>query len=84
MLAGLGCGLVVGLVNGLCVALLQISPFMVTLGTMSVATGVAFLLTNGIPVYGMPVSYVQDSAGRCGSGFPLRFIWPLPSSQRSG
>ena len=59
VLAGLGCGLVVGLVNGLCVALLQISPFMVTLGTMSVATGVAFLLTNGIPVYGMPVSYVQ-------------------------
>src|SRR5437016_775761 len=31
--AGLGCGLAVGLANGLCVALLRISPFMVTLGT---------------------------------------------------
>ena len=39
VLAGLGCGLAVGLVNGLCVAFLQVSPFMVTLGTMSVASG---------------------------------------------
>jgi ribose transport system permease protein len=59
VLAGLGCGVVVGLVNGLCVAWLRISPFMVTLGTMSIAEGVAFLLTNGIPVYGMPVGYVR-------------------------
>jgi ribose/xylose/arabinose/galactoside ABC-type transport system permease subunit len=58
MAAGIGCGLAVGLVNGLCVAFLRISPFMVTLGTMSIATGVALLLTNGIPVYGMPKSYV--------------------------
>lgn len=58
--AGLGCGLAVGLVNGLCVALLRISPFMVTLGTMSIATGLALLLTNGIPVYGMPKPYVDE------------------------
>ena len=59
VLAGVGSGLAVGLVNGLCVAFLRISPFMVTLGTMSIATGVALLLTNGIPVYGMPASYVN-------------------------
>lgn len=63
VLAGLGCGLAVGLVNGLCVAYLRVSPFMVTLGTASIATGTALLLTNGIPVYGMPVSYV-DGFGR--------------------
>ena len=57
--AGIGSGLAVGLVNGLCVAFLRISPFMVTLGTMSIATGVALLLTNGIPVYGMPKAYVD-------------------------
>src|SRR5258705_938430 len=39
--AGLGCGLAVGLVNGLCVAFLRVSPFMVTLGTASIATGFA-------------------------------------------
>ena len=32
---------------------------MVTLGTASIATGFALLLTNGIPVYGMPVGYVD-------------------------
>lgn len=60
VLAGLGCGFAVGLVNGLCVAWMRISPFMVTLGTMSIAGGVAFLLTDGIPVYGMPVGYVKN------------------------
>jgi ribose transport system permease protein len=58
--AGIGSGLAVGLVNGLCVAFLRISPFMVTLGSMSIATGVALLLTNGIPVYGMPKVYVDE------------------------
>jgi len=63
ILAGLGSGLAVGLVNGLCVAFLRVSAFIVTLGTMSIATGLALLLTNGIPVYGMPKFYV-DSFGR--------------------
>ena len=60
VVAGLGCGVIVGLVNGLCVAFLRISPFMVTLGTMSIATGCALLLTSGIPVYGMPKSYIEN------------------------
>jgi ribose transport system permease protein len=60
VLAGLGCGLVVGLVNGLCVAKLKISGFVVTLGTMSATAGVALIITNGIPVYGMPKPFVQD------------------------
>jgi ribose transport system permease protein len=61
--AGLGSGLAVGLVNGLCVAYLRVAPFMVTLGTMSIATGIAQWLTSGIPVYGMPVGFV-DGFGR--------------------
>jgi len=58
--AGLGCGLAVGLVNGACVAFLRISPFMVTLGTLWIATGVGLLLTNGIPVYGMPDPFIKE------------------------
>ena len=58
VLAGLGCGLAVGLANALCVAVLRVPPFMATLGTMSIANGLGLLLTNGIPVYGMPDSYV--------------------------
>ena len=69
VLAGTGCGAAIGLVNGLCVAFLRISPFMVTLGTLSIATGLGLLLTQGIPVYGMPESFV-DEFGR-GSWFGL-------------
>ena len=63
VVSGIGSGLAVGLVNGLSVAFLEVSPFIVTLGTLSIATGVALLLTNGIPVYGMPQAYV-DGFGR--------------------
>ena len=58
--AGLGGGLATGLVNGICVAFLRISGFVVTLGTMSATLGVALILTNGIPVYGMPRGFVTE------------------------
>ncbi|WP_412771033.1 ABC transporter permease, partial [Ralstonia solanacearum] len=54
IVAGLGCGVVVGLINGFCVAKLKVSGFVVTLGTMSATAGVGLMITNGIPVYGMP------------------------------
>ncbi len=60
VLAGLGCGLGIGLINGACVAFLRISPFMVTLGTLWIASGIGLLLTNGIPVYGMPDEFVKQ------------------------
>jgi ribose/xylose/arabinose/galactoside ABC-type transport system permease subunit len=40
-----GCG--VGLVNGFIVEVLRINPFICTLATLSVASGIAFLVTNG-------------------------------------
>ncbi|MBX9629670.1 MAG: ABC transporter permease [Burkholderiales bacterium] len=69
--AGMGCGFVTGLINGACVAFLRISPFMVTLGTSSIATGVALLLTNGIPVYGMPDAFVKDFGRAIWFGLPM-------------
>ncbi len=71
VVAGMACGFVTGLVNGACVAFLRISPFMVTLGTSSIATGVALLLTNGIPVYGMPDAFVKDFGRAVWLGLPM-------------
>jgi ribose transport system permease protein len=71
MLAGLACGVVVGLVNAACVALLRIPPFMATLATMSLADGASLLLTNGIPVYGMPAGYVQSIGRAIILGLPV-------------
>jgi ribose transport system permease protein len=70
VLAGLGCGVFIGLINGLCVAFLRISPFMVTLGTLSIATGIGLLLTNGIPVYGMPDAFVKEFGRALWFGLP--------------
>ena len=70
VLAGVGCGVATGLVNGLCVAFLRISPFMVTLGMLSIASGIGLLLTNGIPVYGMPKEFVKGFGRALWFGLP--------------
>ena len=70
ILSALGCGLFIGLINGLCVAFLRVSPFMVTLGTLSIASGLALLLTQGIPVYGMPEVFVDDFGRALWFGLP--------------
>ncbi|MGN1286256.1 MAG: ABC transporter permease [Bradyrhizobium sp.] len=68
--AGLGCGVVVGLVNGFCVARLKVSGFVVTLGTMSATAGVGLMITNGIPVYGMPEIFVKGFGRAQAFGLP--------------
>ncbi|WP_306120680.1 MULTISPECIES: ABC transporter permease [unclassified Roseitalea] len=70
---GLGVGLICGLANGLMVTKFRINPFIATLGMLSIARGVALLLTGGIPVnyagwaeylgagrlYDVPVSFLM-------------------------
>ncbi len=50
LLAGLATGACVGLINGLLLTRLNINPFIATLGTLSVARGLALLFTGGIPI----------------------------------
>ena len=57
LLAGFGAGLSIGIVNGIGVALFNVSPFMMTLGMASVGFGIALYLTGGVPVYGMPPEF---------------------------
>jgi ribose transport system permease protein len=53
-LCGAIAGTLVGVVNGVGVAWLGVSPFIMTLGTQSVGFGVALLMTGGVPVSGLP------------------------------
>ena len=55
--AGLLTGTTVGLLNGLLVARFNLQPFIVTLGTMGVARGLALGLTNGAPIRDLPPSF---------------------------
>ncbi len=57
VIAGMVAGMVIGAVNGAGVALLGVSPFMMTLGMASVGFGIALYMTGGTPVYGMPVQF---------------------------
>ena len=62
----------IGLVNGVMVAYLDLPPFIATLGMMSIARGAAYTVTGGQPVYTMPASFVAVS-GRV-AGIPLYAI----------
>jgi len=47
VLAGLAASLIVGLANGFCIAVLGLSPFVTTLGALSIVRGLAYVVSNG-------------------------------------
>lgn len=57
--AGLLAGLAVGLLNGIGVALVGVSPFIVTMGVQSIGFGAALYLTGGVPVSGLPPQFSE-------------------------
>lgn len=61
-LAGLA-GSAVGLVNGIGVAYGKVSPFIVTLGTMTIVRGLALLTSHGQPVFGVSKQFEAVSGG---------------------
>lgn len=64
VVVGLLFGATVGLVNGLLVRWLAISPLIVTLGASLVYTGLAFAVSKGYSVYGFSADFVAIGAGR--------------------
>jgi ribose transport system permease protein len=71
ILAGVGAGTLVGIVNGLGVAVCNVSPFIMTLGTAAISFGIALTLTSGVPVYGIPDAF--------GTIFSFGRIFDIPS-----
>lgn len=61
--AGLLTGLLSGAINGTLVAFAKLPPFIATLGTMTAARGVAFTLTNGIPIANLPATFTIFGTG---------------------
>ena len=66
VIAGLVVGLIVGFGNGVLIAALGMNPFVVTLGTQVLVTGVLFVLTDASPVYGVPDAFTFIGLGRLG------------------
>ncbi|MEW5921748.1 MAG: ABC transporter permease [Bacillota bacterium] len=66
ILIGLAAGGLVGAANGSIISLFKINPFIVTLGFMSLARGLALIITGGIPIYGFPRAFTWWGSGHIG------------------
>jgi ribose/xylose/arabinose/galactoside ABC-type transport system permease subunit len=66
------CGAAFGIINGLIISWFRASPFIVTLGALSIARGLALTATGGLPIYDLPDRYVNT----LGFGSVLGIPWP--------
>jgi ribose transport system permease protein len=66
VLGSLLAGAAAGLLNGAIITLTGITPFVVTLGTMSIFSGLALIVSGGQTVYGLPASFNDLFAGSAG------------------
>jgi ribose transport system permease protein len=75
LLAALAAGLVVGLLNGVGVAVFRISPIVMTLGMNNVAQGATLLYTDGTPSGGVPDASRFFATGFLGPFSVLVLLW---------
>jgi ribose transport system permease protein len=72
--AAMGVAIAWGCVNGLLVAVVNVPPFIVTLGSLGAALGVARLLSNGTTVGGTPPTFSGDIGQAQVLGMPVPFL----------
>lgn len=66
---GLGCGIL----NGLIITQLGVTPLIATLGSMSLLSGFALILTGGRTLFGLPQNFIQTFGGNI-LGAPV-IVW---------
>lgn len=72
IIIGILTGVFVGLVNGLLITKIDIPPFIVTLGMLSIARGFIMVLTRGWPISDIPDSFLFLGQGHLfGIPFPV-------------
>ncbi len=72
LIAGLLTGLAVGAFNGLVVSKTSIPPFIVTLSTMNIARGAAYVYTGG-----QPIRVMSDDFNFIGAGYVSKIPTPV-------
>jgi ribose transport system permease protein len=78
LLAGFATAGAAGSLNGLLVARFGVAPFIVTLGTMSMARGTATVLTSGYFLSGLPAAYLDIGRGQLfGLPYPIYVVLVL-------
>jgi len=74
VLVGLGMGLVIGLFNGISISYLKVPAFVGTLGAMSIAKGMTFLLTNAKPIPSLDATFKLIGGGEIGGWLPIPIV----------
>lgn len=74
VLTGLAMGLAIGLFNGICIAYLKVPAFVGTLGSMSIAKGLTFLLTSAKPIPNLSASFKKIGGGMVFGFLPIPVI----------
>jgi ribose transport system permease protein len=69
--AGFGAGTLVGVINGIGVALFRVPPFMMTLAMSWIVFGIILMITGGLPVYGIPESFGAVLGYGVAGGVPI-------------
>ncbi len=77
-MACLGTGTTCGLINGLGVVGLGLHPFIITLGTMSIFRGVAFVTTRAQSIGQFHSAFVEQFISRRVTVGDNEFIYPVP------
>ena len=72
ILAGVFVGMCLGVINGTLINLLQLHPFVVTLGTNTIFRGVALVICDGKPIEKLPKAFKTISLYY--HGFPIPFM----------
>src|SRR5688500_13579338 len=67
----LGVGTICGLLNGGMIVALRVHPFIITLGTMAIFRGIAFVITKGQSVGAFPETFREMILFNFGSGLSL-------------
>ncbi|PZQ83090.1 MAG: ABC transporter permease [Ancylobacter novellus] len=80
VLFGVLIAIALGAVNGIGVSLLNVQPFMMTLGMTSVGFGLALFATSGMPVMGLPGAFGQALGYGTFFGLPLPICVALTSA----
>jgi ribose transport system permease protein len=78
ILAGLGTAALIGFANGVAVAKLKLSPFVTTLGTLSIVRGLTYVATYGrgaFPTGPDKDLFVAVTAGRLFDVVPVSFVY---------
>ncbi|MDZ7304413.1 MAG: ABC transporter permease [candidate division KSB1 bacterium] len=67
-------GIVFGWLNGFFITRGKLPPFIATLGTMGIARGTALIITEGVPVFGLPPSFAVLGGGRLFQMIPVPVV----------